>query len=858
MGSSSARRAFGTFSIAATLIACSLIGAEAASAVPVGSQLDEIPDSRAVPGGRFDGSTAESQKFKAEWRPVEGSPASKGTDTAGGWAPSPTTEHSGAYYANKRYVPGSFTFAARLEMAAAPEGGSFSFRIEAEPSTNTYYEAKFSKESGATYSVELLRRVDGTVPQELARQTAVPLDPGDSIAVVDAGSVVSVWTNHGGGFSQTLQVADATLGAGNIGFLTAGSGSTSTRLRNVRVEELYPGEPEKQLPKPTDLGVFPAAVADGLGPRIVGVGPAEGTVEIFTTSSCWGLPVTEGEAAEFGWPGVPVTVEDGTTTSFYVRASNTKGGQTACVGPVTYSEIRSDARPKLGNEVLANGTAFRKLPVLDVLRHYEPEKKAPGTWYAPFSLSPDGPGPDTGGGWPGKAGGASVSWSPTTFASTGPGVAVGVQIGSRTPADAPGFSLRLDGSSSGYELRFVREEGESFRASIILRQGENETVLSRATGVQVPTGSNVLFFDRNGTLAAWVGTGSSWAEVVSAQNLTYKSGEVGLSSNETYLSYFRAGNLMRFETAGPRLEATVPASPSESTTPHVLGATVYPNRTVSLFDNSTCTGTPLAEDAKGKLNFRGPAGGIPIKVPADAITNVYGSVTDEAGYASACVGPLTYSSLSGPQSEAEALAALPVLDKFDKSDKGITTNPAWEPFRWLIPQKGTSTSTGWEVPGGKVGGGIYWARSVLTETGTGVAATARLSAAPTIIGHFFSIWLSMPTPQSSETGYELRYALEEAGTFEVTLSRWEAGRRTVLASQTGASLDPGDQFAIVHREGTVSAWVDDSGLAETGPFTQILSAPDSTFEGGYAGLAGNDQTTRLQRFKAGSLAIASP
>jgi hypothetical protein len=844
--------------VATALIACSLIGAAAASAVPIGPHLEAISDS-SVLGGRFDGSASESKNFMTRWRPIEGSSKSKGTDTTAGWAPAPTTEHSGAYYLATHQHSGGYGVAARAELAAAPEGGSFSLRIDDEPATETYYEAKFSKESGATYFVRILRRLGGAAPQELAGQAGVPLVPGDLFALADTGSSVSVWTDDGGSFGQVLQAADATLGYDHIGFLTEGAGSASTRLRDIGEGEWAPYASAKTT-APKDLGVFPAAVADDLEPRIVGVGPAEGTVEVFTTSTCWGVPAGVANASEFGWPGVPVTVEDGTTTTFYARASDPEGGTTACEGPLTYSEVRSGAEPKVGNEILENGTAFRKLPVLDVLRHYEPELEAPGAWYAPLSYSPTGPGPDTGGGWAGRPGGATISWSPTTFSSAGAGVAVGAQIGNRTPSDAPGFSLRLDlrANLAGYELRFVNEENGSFRVSILLRQGENETVLSRATGVHVPTGSNVLFLDRNGTLAAWIGSGSDWAEIVGAQNRTYESGEVGLSSDETYLSYFRAGNLMRFETAPPRLEATVPASPAESTTPHVLGATVYPNRTVSIFDNSTCTGTPLAEDSKGRLNFRGPAGGIPIKVPADAITNIYGDATNEEGITSACVGPLTYSSLSGTQTEAQALAALPVLYEFDSSDPGIGSNAAWQPLRWLGTNKGSATSTGWKAPSGKVGGGITWARSVLTETGSGVAATARLSAAPEFIGHFFSVWLSMPTPQSSETGYELRCSLEEPGTFEVTLSRWEAGRRTVLASEAGVSIQLGEQFAIVHREGTVSAWVAGSGPAETAPFTQILSAPDSTFEAGYPAISSNDEAVRLQHFKAGSLAVTSP
>jgi hypothetical protein len=862
--------------VALALLACALPGVGVARAEGTGAGLTESIAARldelAAPAKGallpFNGSAAEVEHWMQYWRPWEAASVTrtKGTDTAEGWVPRETKYgYSGAYNTvgtSKLGVPE----AALAELAAAPEGGSVSVRLT---SYSSYYAAKLTKESGNTYSVQLVRRIRYNKPVVLASTTGVTISPGTTFGVVDAGSVVSVWSNQGGSYSQILQAVDATFDFRVVGFIAEGAGITSTRLHNVRA----PSWSATGGPKVEGLGVLPASPADDLEPRIVGRAPAGLRAEIFTSSTCYGLPVSEGTSAELASPGIPVTVADGTTTNFYVRTFNSEGFGSGCVGPVPYSELRSGALTRLGSDALANGTAYRKLPLLDVLQRYEPELLVPGTWTElPWG---DGVGADSGGGWHGgeTAPGAAIFWNPSSFQDAGTGTAAAVQLGSRTPPGAPGFSIWLDtpnpGPSGprrrGYELRLARETGESFKVSIVRWQQDTgdpvaETVLASVPDIEVPTGSNVLFLDRDGTLAAWVGAASEWTEVISAHDTIFNSGYAGLSSMGTYLNRFRAGELMRLEPSPPRLETTVPASPSEDTKPHVLGATVFPGRTVSLFENPNCSGTPLAVDSKGKLNRRGPEGGIPIKVQPDTITNIYGDITDEAGYTSPCVGPVTYWSGSGSPTEAEAIAKLPMLDNFVDHESPLSKGGKWMPFGWWTPKTGAVDGNGWYIE--TIGpppheGGAYWAGSPLEEVGTGVGAVARMSKSPAIPGRSFSLWLNMPTPSGkTKAGYELRFSGVEK--YEVTLSRWVAGTKTVLATATEVPLGPGGRFAIVHREGVLSAWVDNDGWVEPGTFTEILSAPDSTFESGYAGLSDDNPVTRLRSFKAGSLVLTSP
>ena len=124
---------------------------------------------------------------------------------------------------------------------------------------------------------------------------------------------------------------------------------------------------------------------------------------------------------------------------------------------------------------------------------------------------------------------------------------------------------------------------------------------------------------------------------------------------------------------------------------------------------------------------------------------------------------------------------------------------------------------------------------------------------PSSAERYFSLWLDMQTPSSTRAGYELRFTDTATNTYEVKLSKWVSGTQTVLASKSGYSFSNGNSLALVDQGGTVSAWTN------TGSgFGQLLSATDSTFSGGYAGVEGSGNITRLTNFKLGSLGNAPP
>ena len=90
-----------------------------------------------------------------------------------------------------------------------------------------------------------------------------------------------------------------------------------------------------------------------------------------------------------------------------------------------------------------------------------------------------------------------------------------------------------------------------------------------------------------------------------------------------------------------------------------------------------------------------------------------------------------------------------------------------------------------------------------------------------------------------------------SGTDKVELSRWEEGTREVLAAQESYSFSTG-KFALVDEGERVSAWID-SGSG----FEEALSAEDSTFGSGNAGIEGRGIDKYLRNFRAGSFSSIS-
>jgi len=200
-----------------------------------------------------------------------------------------------------------------------------------------------------------------------------------------------------------------------------------------------------------------------------------------------------------------------------------------------------------------------------------------------------------------------------------------------------------------------------------------------------------------------------------------------------------------------------------------------------------------------------------------------------------------------------ALKALPVNAAFSTNENPLSGSGSWAALAWDNSTSGHNT--GW-VSGGwgpydayPTINGAYWQKASLADSGAGDAVAALLYGNPTIASRYFSLWLNAPTPGSARSGYELRFTETSTNVYEVALSRWQSGTRTVLATKLGYSFPIGSQFALAAKGGTVSAWTNTGS-----EYTQLLSAADSTYISGYTGIEGSGNILRLKDFRSGPLA----
>jgi len=199
---------------------------------------------------------------------------------------------------------------------------------------------------------------------------------------------------------------------------------------------------------------------------------------------------------------------------------------------------------------------------------------------------------------------------------------------------------------------------------------------------------------------------------------------------------------------------------------------------------------------------------------------------------------------------AGRLGALAVTEPFDGTATSLANfGSKWSQLGWASG-KGEDATNGWH-PGPAfptVNGASYG--TTVADAGSGGAAVATLAVDPGIAERYFSLWLDMPTPTGVKAGYELRFTSTGSATFKVAIAKWQSGFQTALTSISNFPLPTGTAVALVDQGSSLTAWVKPA----SGPsFVQVLTASDSTYASGKAGLEGAGNITRLTNFKAGSL-----
>jgi CSLREA domain-containing protein len=89
---------------------------------------------------------------------------------------------------------------------------------------------------------------------------------------------------------------------------------------------------------PTLTSTNPPSGSDNNNPNLIGTATASSTVNIYTVAGCTGPVAGTGSGATLAGAGIPVSVPDNSTTSFYAKASGV-GGTSGCSGARTYAEV---------------------------------------------------------------------------------------------------------------------------------------------------------------------------------------------------------------------------------------------------------------------------------------------------------------------------------------------------------------------------------------------------------------------------------------------------------------------------------------------------------------------------------------
>src|ERR1044072_7707723 len=208
---------------------------------------------------------------------------------------------------------------------------------------------------------------------------------------------------------------------------------------------------------------------------------------------------------------------------------------------------------------------------------------------------------------------------------------------------------------------------------------------------------------------------------------------------------------------------------------------------------------------------------------------------------------LSFTSASAFAGTAEEVAALGTLDPLNRTENPLSNGGKWSKLNWA-QDTGLDTASGWGPLTFPALSGAYWKPHTFKDS-TGNAASVTLQNAPGVSERYLALWLNMPDPGSAKTRYQLHWMVNtDTSTYTVRLSKWVSGTKTVLASNASVSIPIGTTRALSDTGGTVAAWRTEGGI-----LTSLLSASDTTYSSGYAGIEGAGSNGRISTFKAGAL-----
>ncbi|MGN6587201.1 MAG: hypothetical protein ACTHKT_06970 [Solirubrobacterales bacterium] len=489
------------------------------------------------------------------------------------------------------------------------------------------------------------------------------------------------------------------------------------------------------------------------------------------------------------------------------------------------------------------------LPVLDALNRSESPLSNNGKWAGlgwDTSTSGHATGQDTTAGWGPYDAFSTVNgayWTPSTFSdANGDAAAITMQT-------APGIeeryvSLWLDmssptsGNQSGYQLRW-RELAAANTYKLTLSKWApptgKESVLAELASTEIAPGTTLAITDTGGTVTAWKSTGGgSFTSILSAADSSFSSGYAGIeaSGNISRSLNFKAGTL------NPPPDTTVTGGPTGVVVPNVsLSFTSSPSGTgfecsIDGGSYSTCA-SPKSYSGltEGSHTFRVRAtnGAGPDQTPAERSFQVVAA--------------------------AKAVTKVATLDNFERQEVPLATGK-WSKTSWAGAIGGAWCCSFYRGYGsnGPVEG-AYWNQASFSDGPETVLVSGKVGTGAPFENEYLALWLDMPNPGSARSGYEARFSgvNGSASNYKVELSKWVAGTRTILTSATGVSLPVNTTMALTETSGgSLAVWTGTSSLSP------LLTANDSAYAGGNAGIEVNGGEGTVYDFRAGRIDLQPP
>lgn len=491
---------------------------------------------------------------------------------------------------------------------------------------------------------------------------------------------------------------------------------------------------------------------------------------------------------------------------------------------------------------------INSLPILDALNRTENPLSNGVKWWAlnwATNSSGHATGQDTTSGWgPYDAfvsGSNGAYWTPSIFTdASGSAAVITMQA---NPGMAERYiSLWLDMSSpgsakSGYELRWTLNSNlTTYTVRLSKWSSGTQTMLASNPEVVISNSTTVAISDTGGTVTAWKGSGGTLTAILSAGDSSYASGYAGIEAagNISRSLNFKAGNLSA--AGGPPPDTTISSGPKGVVVPNMsfgFTSTEPGSSFECALDGAAFGGCSspkayqgLAEGAR-TFKVRAVGAGGKDETPAERGFHVVQT--------------------------AKATTKTALLDNLERSEVPLATGK-WSKSAWA-GEIGGAWMGAYRGYGANSGlAGAYWNPTIFSDgEGTAlVAGTVGTGSVPT--GQYLALHLNMPNPASVRTGYEARFTGTGSATnYTVELAKWVSGVRSVLASTAGFSLPVGTTMALTQTAGgSLALWTGTSTM------TPLLTASDSTFTSGYAGLEVNGGAGTIYNFRAGRIDIQAP